>query len=234
MLWKKETHQENAMYVDLFASELVSFESTSKIYDEYEFFCATANAMHGPFKTKNSAKALEFRELGNQMFLEKQWVDAMEWYNRSLCYAEDGSEMMAFAYANRASCFFQLKMYQKCLSDIALAIENNYPSDKKVKLRSRAERCLAELKKKEDKSDMYEPKLDFDPNEKFPCMANILKIEWNNQDGRHIVATADIDVGKTVMVDRNYFADSIKRYITNHIYLFFFANFYCFLFFFCF
>ncbi|XP_055304640.1 SET and MYND domain-containing protein 4-like [Sitodiplosis mosellana] len=136
----------------------------------------------------------------------------MEWYNRSLCHAEEASEPMGLAYANRSACFFHLKMYSKCLIDIELAKQNSYPRDKMAKLDERKAKCLSVMKTEENQGAAFEPKLDFKPSEKFPCSANVLRIENNDKYGRHVVANEDIDVGKIVMVDQNYFADTIKRY----------------------
>ncbi|XP_031638613.1 SET and MYND domain-containing protein 4-like [Contarinia nasturtii] len=212
MLWKKESDQESSMYIDLFTSPLVDSEELDKIYNLHNYFSVTANARHGPFKEKNSEKSLHYRQKGNAMFNEAKWIDAMELYNQSLCYAENGSELMGLAYANRSSCFFNMKMYRKCLVDLELAMENNYPSDKMTKLEKRKITALSMMDNDEDKGGMYEPNLDFMSNEKYPCFANVLNIENNEQYGRHIVATEDIEVGKTVMVDQNYFANSSKRY----------------------
>lgn len=221
MLWKKETDQKNAMYINLFGSPTNSSESNDKkikvIFEFYECFSGIANARNGPFK-KNTLKANEFRQFGNNCFHAThtgdawRWLHAIDWYNRSLCYAENGSEMMALAYANRSSCFFHLKMYQKCLTDIELAKQNNYPHDKIDKLERRKTLCRRMMETELDQSEAFQPKLDFEPSENFPCFANVLKIENNHEHGRHIVATEDIEVGKTIMVDQNYFFDAIKKY----------------------
>ncbi|XP_055305772.1 SET and MYND domain-containing protein DDB_G0273589-like [Sitodiplosis mosellana] len=66
------------------------------------------------------------------------------------------------------------------------------------------------MEKETDRSGIFEPKLDYAPNEMFPCFADVLKIENNHQHGRHVVAKEDIDVGKTVMVDQSYFAETFN------------------------
>lgn len=60
---------------------------------------------------KNDVIALHKRKEGNSYFGRHQWKDAMELYNESLCFSENGLEQMSLAYANRSACFFNLKMY---------------------------------------------------------------------------------------------------------------------------
>lgn len=44
------------------------------------------------------------------------------------------------------------------------------------------------------------PALDFKANKMFPGLANVLEVKENEQFGRHIVATCDIEVGQTIAV----------------------------------
>lgn len=59
-----------------------------------------------------------------------------------LCFAENDTENVALAYGNRSACNFGLKMYGKCLTDIELAINANYPDRLKSKLEKRKAECL--------------------------------------------------------------------------------------------
>lgn len=49
-----------------------------------------------------------------------------------------------------------------------------------------------------------ELKLCFDPNEKYPCMADVLEVQKNSDFGRHIIAKSDIAVGKIVLIEKSY------------------------------
>ncbi|XP_055305294.1 SET and MYND domain-containing protein 4-like [Sitodiplosis mosellana] len=181
------------------------------MYNDYEENRDRTILLSGSAYKKSAAKALKCRQKGNEYFAKKEWANATELYNKSTCFAEEGSELMGLAYANRASCFFNMKMYSKCLIDIEHAKQNNYPQEKLAKLDERKTICLAAMEKETDRSEMFEPKLDYTPNEMFPCFADVLKIENNHQHGRHVVAKEDIDVGKTVMVDQSYFAETINQ-----------------------
>lgn len=192
MLWKKESNNQNVMYIDLFQSSSVKIQ-----YILYKFNLSA-------ILNKSDVIANTFREMGNQMFKKHQFINAIELYNKSLCYAENGSTTIGLAYANRSTCFLKLKMFKNCIADIELAKQNNYPAHLLVKLEKRMIECQSQMKNEIDESEKCKPTLDFEMNEKFPSLANVLDIRINNKFGHRIVATADIDVGKTVMVDQCY------------------------------
>lgn len=48
------------------------------------------------------------------------------------------------------------------------------------------------------------PQLDFQADEKFPGMANVLQMVADEKFGRHFIAKCDIDVGKIVLVEQTY------------------------------
>lgn len=49
-------------------------------------------------------------------------------------------------------------------------------------------------------------KLSFEPDEKIPCMANVLKIEQNRAYELSVVAKEDIDVGQTIALGKSFCA----------------------------
>ena len=53
--------------------------------------------------------------------------------------------MMLAIYDFRSACFFQLKKYEDCLTDIELALEAGYPTHNAYKLYIRQCKCLLEL-----------------------------------------------------------------------------------------
>ncbi|XP_031628450.1 SET and MYND domain-containing protein DDB_G0273589-like [Contarinia nasturtii] len=209
MLWKKDCKQVqdrgNAMYTDLLNSQ-----GLERIYERHKVSCIQMKCGYGPYE-KNSKEALRFRQKGNAVFGEKKWMHAIECYNKSICFAKDGSELMGLAYANRSSCFFNLKMYRNCLIDLGHAKENHYPAEKMAKLDERKAVCLRMMEEEIDRSEAYHAKLCYEPNENFPCFANVLKVANNTKHGRHVIAMTNIEVGKTVMVDKPYFAETINQ-----------------------
>lgn len=190
------------MYVDLFQS---SWHGQGSVEEQY--LLTKMSKMHctaGGLYYKNDVIANKFRHFGNKKFEQKQIVEAMEWYNKSLCFANNESKALGLGYANRATCFLALKMFNKCLADIELARQNHVPAHLLAKLDAWQAECLRLMEIERDQSEIDVPKLDFAANERFPCFSNVVNMQRNDEFGHHIVATEDIGIGKTIMVEQCY------------------------------
>lgn len=184
-LWQKEDDSSSDLYADL-------FKNAMKLQIDVKQAAGKSNAV-----------ADKHRNDGNKLFTQKKWIEAVEEYNQSLCYAETGTESMSIAYANRSSCFLHLEKYDFCLRDIELAIKANYPQRLMAKIAQRKADCL-KLTASDKKSGPATVKLSYGESATILGMANVLKIEQNVEFGRHIVAKCDIPVGKTVLVEPYY------------------------------
>lgn len=192
MLWKKETGAASGtLYVDL-------FEMCAKAKDLQKGDQIKCKSFAAP--PKSDLVSLEKRKKGNEFFAEREWSSAMEMYNESLCYAEQGSPNISLAYGNRSACFLHLKLYGKCLADIELAKQTGYPSNMMPKLEQRKAECLKHMKSNM-KSDEYQYKLSYEPNKKYPCMANVLKIEQDDDGKYSVIAKKDLDTFETVLFE---------------------------------
>lgn len=201
-LWKKEPNSDDGIFVDLFPQKYKPrFEAE---YSQIPLF-AKHRFLDMEFEpVKSNRVSSKLRDLGNMSFKVMEWREAMEYYSQSLRFATEGSENVGKAYWNRSACFLRLQKYDKCLNDIELARQANYPD--KRKLEERETKCVEQMKDAPEMEPILEPKLSFDPDENFPCMVNILEIQCNEQFGRHIVAKCDIDVGQTLLVEEPYVA----------------------------
>lgn len=201
VLWKKDAT--NTQYIDIF-HEIQSFEDFCYLPVLNKDWLFDLKQLEASKKGKKQNQlALRLLNEGNDLFNQKKYVEAMFAYNRSLCFAEVGSREISLVYANRATCFLELKMYDKCLIDIDLAIKANYPVDLMGKLETRKGVCIKRMKN----GDQYEqsiPTLDFEADQNFPGMANVLEIQCNEKFGRHIVAKRDLDVGQIVLIDEPF------------------------------
>lgn len=202
MLWQKETKKNGGIYVDVFA-----LNGGQILINEVfrPFRSSTSSTLN-----KNDAVSLQNRLEGNNCFSKSNWIDAMELYNASLRYAEKGSQCMSLAYANRSVVFLKLKRYNECLVDIQLAKNAGYPAESMSKLDQRQAQCLKDIKS--DATPIaFKPKLDFGPDKNFPCMANVLEIHRSG-DEFTVIAKEDIDVGKTIVVEKAFMAYVFMRY----------------------
>lgn len=163
LLWRKERTSANEMHVDIFENQKCSSNQRLEYVNH---------------KCDEAAEAMRLE--GNVHFRNKMWTKAMICYNDSLRFAEIRSENAALAYANRASSFLHLKMYNKCLADIELAIFANYPAHLMPKMQRKRKECL-NLLKTGDRLEEIIPELSYKPDENFPGMANLLEISYNER-----------------------------------------------------
>lgn len=214
-LWKKDSKSANAHYINLFADQ-----SRIRGLNEWTRALQSSNwknrFLSSEFDPKKcNKKSDEFRSKGNMIFGMEMWMEAMELYNLSLLVAEPGTQNLSLAYANRASTFLRMQLYDECLRDIELAVEANYPHMPKLMKRKTDCEHFKELRKNRlpKPKESFEPKLSFNPDEKFPCMADVLEIQQNDEFGRHVVAKCDIGVGETILVEENFisFACALDR-----------------------
>lgn len=216
-MWKKGS---DALYVDL-----ISEAGPKGIYvdtDEQGNIIVAdlrSNALTNPLRedktistlNKSDAMSIEKRSKGNELFVRQQWFEAMEMYNESLCFAEEGSVNTSLAYANRAFTFLKLEMYDECFADIELAKNAGYPE--MSKLDQRKSICLKSMKEGTDSPHArWKPKLSHDPNEKFPWLANILNIERSGGCEVAIVAKEDIAVGQIIAIEESFTVSLHQRF----------------------
>lgn len=194
MLWRKESTQPDAMYVDFFAS----------IYDSsvHDLYANTIASAENERACKSEAIAVGKRKSGNESFHRKNWMSAMALYNDSLRFAEQGSSNIGLTYANRSACFLELKMYNECLIDIKFAKEAGFPADLMPKLERREAECLERI----EKGDYGELdlKLSYDADEKFPCLSNVIEFKQNAIGECWAFAKEDIEAGSTIAIEKTY------------------------------
>lgn len=194
MLWKKESRRSDALYEDIFTKCQYSSQA-NKLFNQ------TQSKVDKSKLHKNNAIALTKQQEGDKYFKKKKWFLAAWSYDESLSYAENGSELISAAYAKRSKCFLKMDMYKECLKDIELSKEAGCPDKFMPQLERRAADCLAHLENGDGQSINHTAALDFDPDDKFPCMANVLKIEKSAAEKYSVVAQQDIEAGKIIIVE---------------------------------
>ncbi len=201
--WLKESNKKDALYVDIFRNndpkELASMYYNKKRLKNHVSKTAA--------KGKTRDMAIKGRIIGNEIFVQKKYYAAMKQYNMALCFAIHGSEEMALLYGNRSACYFELKMFDKCLTDIELAKKAKYPQHLMEKLNKRkadADESIA----KGLSSAGFDPKLSYDASEQIPVMANAVKIDIDD-GGRRVIATKNLAVGEVIHSEPLYVGQSM-------------------------
>lgn len=198
MLWQKDA---NNIYVNFCQED----------FEERTF--ERANLLLGcPISpTKSNSYSFKNRNIGNAFYLTQKWYEAIKAYNISLCFAENGTDHISLAYGNRSACFLQLKMYDKCIADIQLAIQAGFPDRLLAKLEARRATCLEQIESN-GQSAADEPELSFEADDNLACMANVLQIQRNGEYGRHIIAKSDIGVGKVILMEQAFIPSISDKY----------------------
>lgn len=188
-LWKKETTGGVLKtYVDIFSilQKAQQHEAPKPYFPVYR-------------KKKGTGKSIYFRRKGHEAHKRQNWLLAIKFFNRSLCYAERGTIHIGMAYAYRSKMFSKLKMYDKELIDIELA-ENSIGNAKWLpnELKKNKKICL---KRCGQSKKIGQHKLNFSGSAKFPEMSKVINIQQNQEFGRYLVAKEDICIGKTILIE---------------------------------
>lgn len=190
-LWKKEADGGN--YVDIFKNI-----ETSAI--------SSGNGLQ-----KNNEISTRLRNKGKQEFQEHYSIEAMDYGNRSLCFAEIGTDNVNLAYGNRASSFLKLKKYEKCLADIDMAKSTDTTNVLSAKLMTQMTDAIKRIKRKrEEPQAVFERKLSFGASKQFSCLADVVEIQQNEEFGRHAVAMRDLPVDQTILVEESFLSTTLS------------------------
>uniref|UniRef100_A0A336LSS1 CSON003654 protein n=1 Tax=Culicoides sonorensis TaxID=179676 RepID=A0A336LSS1_CULSO len=158
---------------------------------------------------KSDEISLESRNLGNSYFKVKDYVNALKYYNRSLCFAPVASENLAIAFANRSAVYLNIGFYKFCLDNIETALKGNYPCKMIQKLEQRKKECLAKMKNKRDNytkvmDEKRDIKLSYKPNSKIPFMIEGLEYACTEKYGRHIISNRELFPGDVILIEHPF------------------------------
>lgn len=151
--------------------------------------------------SKSSEKSFALRQEGNEFYKKKNFFDALVKYNESLCSSESTSEHRGHAYANRSAVYFELKLFDKSINNIELALKHNFPKENEEILLSRKEKCR-KMGKNSSQKNFF--KLTFPSHEKMSSLANCLELKSNEKFGRHIVTKEKINFGDVISIETPY------------------------------
>ncbi|XP_037825003.1 SET and MYND domain-containing protein 4 [Lucilia sericata] len=155
---------------------------------------------------KCNKRSSEYRMLGNEQFSlkNKKYFQALELYNKSICFSEPGSENLSIGYANRSAVLFEWKRYRECLLNIELARKANYPSRLMHKLDKREKDCHKLLASQPPDIQPYEFQMEFEAHPQVPHIAECLELRETAEEGRFICAKRDLVVGDLVATDEPF------------------------------
>ncbi|CRL06994.1 CLUMA_CG020005, isoform A [Clunio marinus] len=95
------------------------------------------------FFYKDLKCAMEMKKVGNKFFQNQQWMEALNFYNKSyIMMPKENSTDISIIFANRSAVLYHTQQYDAALKEIERAVDENYPKDLMYKLKERKARCL--------------------------------------------------------------------------------------------
>lgn len=210
-LWSKENRKRIKPYVDLFEDVLEDDQ-----FKQWDRELNSANWMHQFLEFKKEAKKHEltskkFNDEGDALFQRKLWRKAMEFYDRSLCFAPVDSKRMSILFAKRGFCFFNMEMYNNSLNDIEFALGMDHPQEIAATLYESRDNSIQMISKKSQRVSIV-PALSFEADDKIPCMANVLELKRDAENvisKPYFVAKTDINVGQIVLSEEAFISIAV-------------------------
>lgn len=210
ILWKKTETEDSNVYIDIF--KIPGY--CMNIVDMKELINSYYRIVQVYTVKKHDKMAQDMREQGKRDYEEKNYFLAMKSFNDALLNAPKKSMETGLNYANRSSVYFNLKMLEECLLDIELARKSNYPENLIHKLDSRITKVQSLMNNEEYVSTIFTPSvptLNFTEHKMFRGVADCLKIEKNEEFGRHVITTCDLKIGQTILVEQPYAISPARR-----------------------
>uniref|UniRef100_A0A2A4K7Z8 Protein-lysine N-methyltransferase SMYD4 n=1 Tax=Heliothis virescens TaxID=7102 RepID=A0A2A4K7Z8_HELVI len=163
-----------------------------------------------------------YRNLGNEMYQRTDLFSAWQYYNLALMYAPLTSTTYSLAVSNRSAVLAAMKEYEACIEDINMVFTLRYPPTIRDKLLKRLKQCEEGIKEREspnldEENALADEVLTLkaqDRHEKYLDASSKLKVVYNSEMGRHVVATEDIEVGEVIVQEDPYVRVLLKTQCT--------------------
>lgn len=155
----------------------------------------------------SSGKCLEvakqLRQFGVEYAKHQFYLNAIEFFNRALCFSPPNAPTLSYLYSNRANVFFAMELYGECLASLKMALENNYLPELRHHLEEKVEICRLKLATQGCAGPEFNVKLKLSrpANAKVPSVIQDIHLEENKQFGRHLIADVDLQVGDVICIE---------------------------------
>ncbi|CAG0920973.1 unnamed protein product, partial [Notodromas monacha] len=205
----------------LLSCEFRTFDTLRRVRDQHRRHGASPPSLGG----KSDVDANNARAIGNQLYAQRRFRDAIEMYGKGLRLSVSTASL-ALTFASRSAAFFEQRRYEDCLRDIDRAIDHGYPDTKRYRLDERRAKCLTLLgtgisanndpfllRQQQAPPDGFvgaawigdKPNLSHGRNARYPQMGDCLRVVADSGGaGRRIIAAKDIIPGQILVVDDPY------------------------------
>lgn len=189
----KESRENPAFLINLKAKKNIIdqiYYSMTLFDDEY------LKAFNTVKENKNILYSVDNRKKGNIGMIFQLYEKSMSFYNRGIVYCPSSTEELSLLYANRSVICLKWDMYEDCLKNIDLAMEN-YPVHLYEKLNTRKKFAEKELAKQRlEKIKPITEQLSYDANPDIPTVVNCLEY-YNNK----MITNQDLKPNDIIMIE---------------------------------
>ncbi|KAL9702890.1 hypothetical protein quinque_006408 [Culex quinquefasciatus] len=200
---RPETGQGIDALIDKLKAQLPRYQEAS-VKQYRDFIEKNVGLFDVPERGKCNRKAAQLRQVGNRLYLEEKYNDALEKFNESICFAENDSDQLGMGYANRSAVYFEKGEYEFALANIELAKKHNYPDKLMPKLLARERNCHDRLQHGQSHGTVPFPPMDInvDVNPKIPFVADGISMKIYKEFGRGLVAEEDFRAGSVILDEK--------------------------------
>lgn len=141
---------------------------------------------------KSTFYAKKFLNIARAKFKKQKYFEALENFNKSLCFSEADSDEAALAYEGRDEVYIELKQFSRCLE-----------SEKFSKCRVDESALCCERGCSDDLWSFF--KLSYPVNEKIPFIVDCLKLKNDASFGRFLTTTRNLQPGDIIAIEDPFF-----------------------------
>jgi len=164
-----------------------------------------ANTFGNP-GNKSIYNAKKHLNKGNLLTQKGKFFEALESYNKSLCFAETRSPEIPLAYAGRSAVYFEVAQYELCLENIKLALDSKLAKHEVPALQDRQLKCNEMMKQSDETESPWNFfKLSYVPNKKIPFIVDCLQLNNDANFGRYITTKQDLNPGDILAIEEPFF-----------------------------
>lgn len=147
-------------------------------------------------------QAIKHREIGSELQDSENFYDTLVSLNKNLSHFELGSEKSSVAFRARSEIYYKVGQFKKCLENISLAREKGFSDDRGKRLDELESKC----KEQTEINDLSGfTKLSHPPNQNIPFLIESLQLRENEEFGRFIISSEDLQVGDVIAFEEAEF-----------------------------
>ncbi|XP_053681646.1 SET and MYND domain-containing protein 4-like [Sabethes cyaneus] len=169
-----------------------------------DYVLANEDYINVPERQKSNERAIEVRQKGNKLYRMRNFQEALEKYNESICLAETDSPHLAIGYGNRSAVYFEQENYRLALRDIKFAKAHNCPEDLLQRLLTREANCNEKIRNLNPNLEQFRRvPVNLPGNPRIPFLADGIRMQQLPGYGRSMMADRNFRTGDVILQEKS-------------------------------